>query len=279
MTSPRLVHFPHPGPEHRPRGREMAWNRDSHARKYMLVHGEISDATAAHEGQLVFWGEWEGASRVLKEWPNKGELPRFLHEPYWSPPAGEGFRQNTDPWVFGERFRYSNCKQLTPQKRPSALQDLTEGSVIFFGSGKPKERRFVLDTVFVVGRILGTFSPREPEAAQVDERFRIGTIESLATCPPGVANASFTLYEGATRRHSVSGMYSFAPCLPADQNVQRFARPDVELPGIINPASTQTPSGAKDPRSIEEVTQAWSSVVDQVLNQDLLLATRMDLGG
>lgn len=274
-----VVHFPHPGPEHRPSADSMPWNQDSHARKFMLVNGEYGDAESSPTaGELVFWGEWEGPSRVLKRWGNSGELPRYLHAPVWEPPAVEGFRQNTDPWVFGDSFRYSNCKQLTNgRKNPSALQRLTVGSLIVFGSGKPKEGRFILDTVIVVGERAGTFVPNEPDNLRVDQRFRQGTIESLATCPPDVASATFTLYEGASRTNPVEGMFSFTPCLPSHGNAPRFARPDIELSGLINPASTQTPSGAKDPRSIDEAKSAWLSIVDQVLRQDLLLANRVEL--
>lgn len=37
--------------------------------------------------------------------------------------------------MFGERMVYSNCKQtIRPDNRPTALQRLTRGSVICFGS-------------------------------------------------------------------------------------------------------------------------------------------------
>ena len=255
----------------------MPWNQGSHARKYMIADGEYGDMSSSSTGELVFWGEWEGPSRVLKRWDKADELPRYLQEPYWDSPTVEGFRQNTDPWVFGDAFRYSNCKQLTTKQRPSALQGLTVGSLIIFGSGRPKERRFVLDTIFVVGKINGHFVPNQPSDLPIDERFRVGTVESIATCPPAVASGTFTLYEGATKTRPIKEMFSFAPCLPVESGIPRFARPDIELPGIINPASTQTPAGAKEPRSLDETQATWGTIVEQVLDQDLLLATRIDL--
>ena len=55
-----------------------------------------------------------------------------------------GGLHNTDPFIFGDRFLYSNCKQATSTR----LRSLGRGSVIAFGSHTA--RRWVLDTVMVV---------------------------------------------------------------------------------------------------------------------------------
>ncbi len=165
MTDPAfLVHFPHPGGEHEPTSEEMPWNLGDHKRKFMLADAIYLDQqNVQNTGKVVFWGEWEGNSRVVRSWPASDELPCFLHVPYWKAPNFDGPRQNTDPWVFGTNFRYSNCKQLTYGRRASALQRLTPGSVILFGSGKRKEGRFLLDTVFVVGEKRRSFIPKQGE--------------------------------------------------------------------------------------------------------------------
>ena len=131
-----FVQFPHPGGEHNPPGRVMPWNTGKHRRKFLLAPGRYLDqASEVNDGERVFWGEWEAPSQVINRWPPSGRLPRALHRPYWTLPAGNGWRQNTDPWVFGERMLYSNCKQtLGPDNRPTSLQRLTRGSVICFGS-------------------------------------------------------------------------------------------------------------------------------------------------
>jgi hypothetical protein len=102
------------------------------------------------EAPLAFWAEWEAPSYVIHRWPEEGDLPRFLQEPRWERPTNKEFRQNTDPWVFGDCFRYSNCHQLNQ----SGLRNLAAGSVILFGStlgfASPAGPRFVLDTLFVV---------------------------------------------------------------------------------------------------------------------------------
>ncbi len=181
----------------------------------MRSPGRYVDADGIEgETDLVFGGEWEPPSTVVKKWPPEWPLPRFLHEPTRSEPDATGYRQNTDPWVFGEHFRFSNCKQLTPKENPSACQRLTSGG----------------------------------------------------------GDAPLTLYGGATRSEPVSGMYSFVPCRRADSGLMRFARPVIELPGYVNPASKQSPSGALEPRPIEQARRQWLSVWEQVLSSGCLLA-------
>ncbi len=155
MSTACVVQFPHPGLEHKPpKGAAVfPWNLGRHGRKFLRAPGRLlADDGALRHTDVVFWGEYEAASRVLCRWSPTGELPTALHEPLLTTPPDSPKRQNTDPWVFGDRFLYSNCKQLTPHGGASALQSLPRGSVILFGSqiGGP----FCLDTVFVVAESL-----------------------------------------------------------------------------------------------------------------------------
>jgi len=173
--------------------------------------------------------------------------------------------------VFGDTFRFSNCKQLTPRGRPSALQSLTRGSVILFGS--QLDREFVLDTLFVVADAT-PYVPAEAGALDVDDAFRICTLESLTTLEHeqiDVANARLTLFRAATFNASVAGMFSFVPARPAHGAAIRFARPTIILPGYVNPDSKQSPSGARCPRTHNEVHSVWASVRRQVLDAECVL--------
>jgi len=71
-------------------------------------------------------------------------------------------------------------------------------------------------------------------------------------------------------------MFSFAPCLPAGLGSSGFARPTLALKDIITPGLMM---GAKSTRglSLDAVVALWSSVVNQVLHQDLALGTRFDM--
>jgi len=211
----------------------------------------------------VFWGEWEPPSFIIKKWGKEDSLPRFLHRPVWESPAAEGTRQNTDPWVFGDSFRFSNCRQLTWRGRPSSLQKLTPGSIILFGSTIGGE--FALDTLFVV-KDSRPFSPGE--LPQTDEAFRFCTLESLLTT--GKPRDPFTLYRGATYEARINGMYSFVPCRRADADNARFPRPSISLPGYVNQKSTQSARCIKG-RSQAIVQEQWENIQKQVLDAGCLL--------
>lgn len=270
---PAIVQFPHPGAEHTPKDDWMPWNTaTSHRRKFMVSPGTLQDSDGYTEKtEVVFWGEWEPPSSVVRRWPKGRDLPAVLHRPcVAAPPPGP--RQNTDPWVFGEAFLYSNCKQLNPRPRrtPSALQRLDVGSIVLFGSAS--HGRFLLDTLFVVGDVLGEFTPIDI-GVDIDPIFRLCTVDSLVN--DDTASASLTLFKGATPARPVDGMFSFVPCMDVTDPRARFGRPAIELPGVVNPASRQAPSGAKVARSLAERSEAWKAIVDQVEMVGLSLATNL----
>lgn len=266
-----VVQFPHPGGEHSPppHGDEMPWNTGDHRRKFLRSHGRyIDDAGAEGEAELVFWGEWEAPSRVVERWASDGRKPRALHEPYWcAPPTGE--RQNTDPWVFGPAFRYSNCKQQTVNG-PTNIQRLPRGSLIIFGSTLDGE--FVVDTVFVVASAR-PWTPSDSAALDVDDAFRTCTIDSVATTEH--RDAGFTVYSGATPKQPVEGMYSFVPARRADDPAARFARPALHLPDLVNPASTMAPKGVGTQLSSDDVRDAWLRVREQVSSAGCVLGVNL----
>jgi hypothetical protein len=149
-----FVQFPHPGAEHGPDPDDRTvkrWETDrtEHARKFMVSPGAWRDDPEApiKQGEIVFWGEWEAASTVSAVPDPLRGGPHWLHRPFYEGLAdapSNGIRQNTDPFVFGERFLYTYCRQ--PRNRK--LRMLSDGSLILFGS--KSKGRFVLDTAFVV---------------------------------------------------------------------------------------------------------------------------------
>ena len=253
MLHPVFVHFPHPKMEHNPgRSSRQPWNTSlQHRRKFLRNPGRyVAPGGSLIEAPLAFWAEWEAPSYVIHPRLAEGDLPRFLQEPRWERPTTKGFRQNTDPWVFGDCFRYSNCRQL----KQSGFRSLAAGSVILFGStlglASADGPRFVLDTLFVVSGQRQKFTPADPPST--DEAFRVCTIQALATgddanaCGASdacsAANAWFTLYSGATYEAPINGMYSFVPCRRADRKDFRFARPTLSLPlDVVNPRNWRGP--------------------------------------
>ncbi len=276
---PDFVQFMHPGNEHGTDGAGIKrWNVGLHRRKFLKVEGEYVETPAGdpHSGEVVFWGEWEPESEVEPIPTPEPNAPHWLHKPYYVKPDTywpEGSKdplQNTDPFVFGERFRYTLCRQWrNATNRPSLLRDLEPGSLILFGSQKAGE--FVLDTVFVADEgIQHDHDSWSAVLTDLPETYVDVTMLATYAWGPG---AQLRLYSGATRQEPMNGMFSFVPCLPADVGAQGFARPAVRLDDLITPSLKM---GFKSTRGLSdgEVEQLWERVTAQVVNQDLALGVR-----
>lgn len=271
----RFVQFPHPGQEHRPdREGWKDWNIGDHARKFMRSPGRYQDSIDQPErdGPVVFWGEWEPPSRVLETYSaaERG-WPRYLFEPVWHVPPSAGFVQNTDPYVFGEWFRYSNCRQNGRNTGPRSSQRLAKGSLIVFGS--KFDGGFVVDTVMVVG------DAQHMNQHSLDELDGVDPVFRAVVCDPLYRGESVShtnrLYRGATPSGPVGDMFSFVPCLPADQAPQGFPRPEVRLPNLINPNLAMNYKMTSI-ENLDQMYAIWESVVHQILEQGLALGTHLE---
>ena len=287
-----FVQFPHPGGEHGLHSGRV-WNTTNrpHRRKFMQVRGEWIDKNEnKHCGDLRVWGEWEPDSELICSFgreENKPHHPRHLWKPYWVPRDTYRCLHNTDPFIFGEGFLYSNCGQSAQSKE--GLKHLSRGSVIAFGSGKEidGQRRWVLDTVLVV-RDSFLYDPLklcEALQGKVPDEFLkvtggplIASAEELrkefasAACAP--ASRQLRLYRGATPDHPVDEMFSFFPAIPADGE-STFARPVVSLDEkYFTSGNWQAPKGARHCRKPEELRSLWDSLVAQVRAAGLILGTR-----
>jgi hypothetical protein len=228
-------------------------------------------------GGVVFWGEWEPESEGEPIASTVPDGPRWIHRPYYIRPASyPGDLQNTDPYVFGDRFLYTLCRQTKPirgQARPTFLRDLAPGSLILFGSLKGGD--FVLDTALVVaeGVLHDSLRWSTALAGRVSETYADVTMRpTYQTAWPH----ELRLYGGATLAEPIAGMFSFAPCLLSTLAPKGFARPAIRLKEVITPGLMM---GAKATRhlSVERVKELWDSVVAQVIEQKLALGVRFDL--
>lgn len=272
-----FVQFPHPGGEHRPGPNDITpWNTGVHRRKFLVSNGQWVDNDHLQDGELVFWGEWEPESAVVEQYnPQLADGPRYLQNPYYVVSDHNDTQcQNTDPFVFGDRFYYTWCRQHRGQNE-TQLRRLSVGSLILFGS--KLNNRFVLDTVFVVaGFIDHTALDRH---AQLDNNlsnaYRRVTIDR-GYCNQEVPGLSHRLYFGATFEEPVAGMFSFFPCKLRADAPDGFARPVIEIPEYINQNCSRTfkrtilngPNNAK---------RLFDSVCNQVLAQGLALGIHADL--
>jgi hypothetical protein len=268
-----VVQFLHPGREHVPSAgvSTMDWNQGKHRRKFLRVAGRCLDRQdALRSGTVSVWAGWEAQSRVLERHAGPaGKLPRFVHEPILARPTRREVRQNTDPYVFGEAFLYSNCRQFSGRGRPTRLQHLAAESLILFGAHLAG--RFVLDTVLVVAsRTPYTFGDVGRLRCPVSPAFRVATLEPLADLPDGHA-WSAQLYRGVMYQDSQRGrMFSFAP---ARLDGARFSRPALRRSRFVNPDMTQ---GFKITTASTTTVQAvWEEVVCQVRDHDHDLAIHL----
>jgi hypothetical protein len=272
-----FVQFIHPGGEHQPDGGDLKfWNRGAHRRKFLKSRGRYLDRGAFREGEIVFWGEWEPESRVVARYPDHvADGPRFLYEPFFVEHRDRAWRQNTDPFVFGERFHYTGCMQNT-RRGPTQLRFLAPGSLVLFGSCREKAR-FVVDTVLVVGEFVD-HSARDWEQkldGRISSTYRKVTVEPWYR-GAGPDARSHRLYFGATPQDPAGGLFSFVPCQPYDENRRGFARPEVRIPGFITPHLTQGKKIARD-LSLAEIGELWEQVVGQVEDQGVSLGTYAEL--
>jgi len=247
----------------------MDWNRGPHSRKFLKATGEYVLDGKPQTGPLVFWGEWEPQSRVVRTFADGAPgHPRWLHEPYWEVPRHRRHLQNTDPLVFGDRFLYSNCRQARNRK----LRELAPGSLVVFGS--KHQREFVVDTVFVVGDEAEDFIGASAGEVPEDEWVRAVVFDPLGRSPKA-AHQEFRMYRGRRYAEAPSGPFSFVPCRPYTDADAAFARPVLRLPRRwIEPNLAM---GTKaTPVSAAEIRELWEEIVGQVDEAGLALGVRLD---
>ena len=264
-----FVQLPHPGSEHQPTGLVMEWNRGPHARKFLKASGRYVDGGAVRTGAFTFWGEWEPQSRIIETYPRDGRGgPRWLHEPYWEVPRHRSLLQNTDPLVFGEYFRYSNCRQA----RNAKLRSLPPGSVILFGSRIGPE--FVLDTAFVVGADTQDYIRGESQHVVCPDWVQAVVFGPLRTSQERQTE-TLRLYRGRTHDEAPKCPFSFVPCRPYEVGRDAFPRPAIHLDRHwVEPNLAM---GAKATSATEaELQDLWEEVVRQVVAAGLCLGVELE---
>lgn len=280
-----FVQFIHPGLEHEPDSAAgRSWNTGPHKRKFLKQTGRFRSALDAKPAaaSLVFWGEYEPPTARVKSFAKPvPDGPKFLFTPAPVPfHPNDPPLMNTDPFVFGDRFFYSICKQNN-KRGPTAMQRLARGSVILFGSGQHRSQ-FAVDTVFVVADYVDwdLSNYREQLKDVVPPEYFHSTLEPIAyemQVRDLSPSQTFRLYLGATAEKPYEGMFSFFPCLPAKAGeAHGFARPVLRRAGIITDNLTQGQRLNPQP-DVASVRALWKDVARQVLDQGLRLGVHADL--
>ncbi|QGG48012.1 hypothetical protein [Heliorestis convoluta] len=218
--------------------RYMPWNDGEHYRKFMKAYGKYISSLNKPPllGDITFWGEWEPATTFetinytndsikdnIISIIRNSKRPKYLHHVYKIKKESGVYLQNTDPYVFGDNFFYTNCKQRGEMIR------LQKGDIILFGTpGKVFNKETVymeLDTVFVVGdntihinkSDYPQFNKFSDEKYQIFKNVVLEKIFERLNKKNGQyfitdTEKKFIIYKGATYDNPVNEMFSFVPC-------------------------------------------------------------------
>lgn len=277
---PKIIQFLHTAVEAEPvsvNDSIIPWNNhDSHRRKFLLSQGKyVANNEIESESKLVFWGEWEAQSDVVRISKSNNIPPRYLNTPFINPSVSNR-THNTDPNVFGTRFKYIICKQTFFH---NLLTNLESKSIILFGSCI--NGNFCLDTVFVVSEIQNNYNlktierlfPREKRGqyyhASVnpiyDDTNYNQDINEEDSCRISDQN-DYTYYESVdfTDKEKYNGIFSFVPCKQFDSEKQSnyiFRQPILNL-DFIKGKQTQGINSKDCTES--EIEDYWKEIARQV---------------
>lgn len=248
------------------------WNNDNaHYRKFIQNKGVFVnglDDAQPTQTNLYFWGEWEGNS-FFEPFPKEDykKLPNGLHKPFHSTVIRGG--QNTDPYIYGDDFKYCVCKQ-TGQLCVLEFDDL-----ILFGSTFPLLEKFYIDTVFVIKDFETSSTVQATGAIHYSQVYKEETLEQLneyLKTPPHMNPNK--IYNSKTWWHDKS-YFSFVPCKESfkDSGFERLyinlRNPKFEL--------SRNPTGKSFlPKCSLSSQELWKEIVKETIEQGFKLGIRFE---
>lgn len=258
----KIIQFFHPGKV----SKSGEWNTAEHKRK--LIYNMITCIDNKGDSKTqkgYFWGEWEAQSEVYHS------ENYYIHTPSYPTPEVINFKSsdlvsvkcsktncsgntellNTDPYVFGNYFIYSNCLQ---KAHKNVLQHLGENDIIIFGS--LKDDGFVVDTVFVVDK--------KVEIKDCSKCFKIATGNLIK-------NGDYIIYKGKTyNSDKPEDIYSFFPC-----SDKPFDRPKLCL-DYFHQKKNQDVYYIHKYHSDLTSKKVWSDIKRQVIDSGLLIGIKTE---
>jgi len=238
------------------------WNSDTtHYRKFIRCEGEYLLSLNAQplKEKLLFWGEWEGNS-VFKPINNGQNKPNGIHGPFHSI-LNRGC-QNTDPYVYGNCFKYATCSQS------GELLNLTPDSMILFGT--TKDAGFELDTVFIVKSYEKAQSVSQNNGENYSLVYREETLDRLEETYLGPNPSKLKrLYQSKTWWDN-RDYFSFVPCrIDTNEGFQKALMP-------IPPFAKQKVGHPYQQFDKMDHVKLWNFVVSEVLKQGFFLGIRFE---
>lgn len=248
------------------------WSNDNvHFRKFIQNYGHYVDGLKnlnPKQAELYFWGEWEGNS-FFNPFPraNHTVLPNGLHKLFHST-VNKGI-QNTDPYIYGDNFKYCVCKQT------GHLTNLILNDLILFGTVVPSLNKFYIDTVFVIKDHNSSANVQATCGVTFSQVYKEETLEQLNEYlkVPTYANNN-KVYQSKTWWDDKE-YFSFVPC-KLDYNSVGFERLFIELSNQTFQLS-RNPSGKSFLSNCPLTSQdLWKEIVKISIEQGFVLGVKFD---
>ena len=262
---PSIIQFLHTAKEAAPSSNDsniIQWNNSkNHRRKFILSKGRHLINNKLKKDKLVFWGEWEAQSRVIKLKNKESNLPKYLNQPFLDNSV-DNKTHNTDPYVFGDNFKYLICQQ----KSNEILRNLEPYSMILFGSNI--NNLFCLDTLFIVSDDSKAYTPKSIKSVFGNKnQYYFASVQQLENNRKDSTECRF--YKGINydNRIKYSGIYSFVPAKiynPYNESDYIFKQPEINLDIINHKLSKGINSSNNRNFSIKEILYYWNKIVKQV---------------
>ena len=290
----------------------VMWNSGDHCRRLVGHYGEFIKSGVCGKGELAFWTEWEANTYARNLSPLSGcwyaKRIHYVMSPLCGYVATSKEKQcgalgcsdetdkylNTDPCVWGDSFKYSNCKQNSAHE----LKHLPAGSLIVFGS--IHKANYYLDTVFIVadGPITYRTSFEGISKIPCSAEYKELTLKRLLSTPP----QEYAFYRGRAFKKGVKLPFSFTPAYRFSANerqsdkyyeeansVQCRKRCVIDLPKLNNIAKKhgcrcdvfdirRTRPTTVIRSNYECIEAVWSAIVQQVQSgkNRMVLGTHFD---
>ena len=249
------------------------WNNlDKHKRKFMRMNGVayLDAKKRPNKGEVTFWGEWEAQSNfdVISETNKNLDKPRLCHKPYFDSSYRDEKKHGTDPFIFGDHFWFTHCKQ---DSYPS-IRNLGEDSIVIFGSERIQDKIFLVDTIFVVRKRFSQKEIRE-NIEEYDDLLRKNNLE-LKDLIRDESKSEYGFYQG--KSYMKNEIFSFVPAKVLDEKGIGHGRLELDTTNEIH---NFKPTGSRQVCKItqkfdnkEELKNYWDLLVIETLNSGFVLA-------
>ena len=302
-----VIQFMHPGCEIPVHCNPVTWNiGPTHYRRLLRHDGKYVDAAnTVRAGDLCFWNEYEAptAPTAIIQPPTGWDFAHHYHRimkpitpvPHPQPNDDGECCSNTDPCVFGETFKYSNCQQV-----PNGdLWNLSPGSLILFGASRAN--LFYLDTVFVTQNPGVRYSvpiSQHRLPFQVSQEYRRVTLDNLMPRRNNRNNtliSDFMFYRGKLPQRTAidtvvndNDIFSFTPARifnSPDYNerykidlaaLNQVIQPQVPASRQFSVGLTQGHKGIVLNATQYDVETIWRQIRDDVIKQLFVLGFHFD---